>query len=157
MRAIDQHTNLIHSLYCFFAESRQYKMSLSDSEEERVKKIIENNILISMHEHVGVFPHHIEETPQYVKEGRMATAFEGLAASHWDAVFDNLMDGICQIESKGGWKWTEVIHDFGMRLCDIAHQDFLIHCKRIQDIHQAHEQGKLAWVASMEGAAMIEN
>jgi len=92
-----------------------------------------------------------------VREGRQATAFEGLAHSHWDAVFDNLLDGICTMHSKGGWKWTEILQDLGIRLCDLAHQDFLIHATRVEDIHAAHDQGKVAWVASMEGAAMIEN
>ncbi|MGH9337897.1 MAG: dipeptidase, partial [Vicinamibacteria bacterium] len=87
----------------------------------------------------------------------MGTAFEGLARSHWDCIFDNLMDGICQIESKRGWKWTEVLHDLGMRLCDIAHQDFLIHATAVDDILRAHRERRIAWVASVEGAAPIEN
>ncbi|MFA5058171.1 MAG: membrane dipeptidase, partial [Opitutaceae bacterium] len=40
---------------------------------------------------------------------------------------------------------------------DLAHQDFLIHCKRPDDIRRAHREGKLAWVASIEGAMPIEN
>jgi membrane dipeptidase len=133
------------------------KVPLSEAEEARAKAFIENNILISMHEHLGVFPDDIMQTPAYVKEGRMATGFEGLAASHWDCVFDNLMDGVCQIHSKGGWKWSEVTHDLGMRLCDIAHQDFVIHARTVDDILRAHKENKMAWVASMEGAMMIEN
>ncbi|MEM8894866.1 MAG: membrane dipeptidase [Bacteroidota bacterium] len=133
------------------------KVPLSADEEARAKAFIENNILISMHEHLGTFPDDIMQTPAYVKEGRMATAFDGLAASHWDCVFDNLMDGICQIHSKGGWKWSEVTHDLGMRLCDIAHQDFVIHARTVDDIIRAHKENKMAWVASMEGAMMIEN
>jgi len=42
-------------------------------------------------------------------------------------------------------------------LCDIAHQDFVIHCKTVDDIYRAHREGKVAWVAVMEGAMMIEN
>lgn len=133
------------------------KVPLDGSQEEIVKKILTEKVLISVHEHLGTFPEDIMQTPAYVKEGRMATAFEGLAAGHWDCVFDNLMDGVCQIHSKGGWKWSEVIHDLGMRLCDIAHQDFLIHCKSVDDIYRAHKEGKVAWVAVMEGAMMIEN
>ena len=133
------------------------KVPLTEAQEAIVKKVLSDNILISVHEHLGTFPKDIMQTPAYVKEGRMATAFEGLAAGHWDCVFDNLMDGICQIHSKGGWKWSEVIHDLGMRLCDIAHQDFVIHCKNVADIERAHREGKVAWVAVMEGAMMIEN
>lgn len=133
------------------------KVDLSAAQEEKVSKILKECILISAHEHLGTFPKDIMQTPAYVKGGRMATAFQGLAHGHWDCVFDNLMDGICQIHSKGGWKWSEVIHDLGMRLCDIAHQDFVIHCKTVEDIYRAHREGKVAWVAVMEGAMMIEN
>ncbi len=132
-------------------------VTLEDDQEARFQSLIRDHVLISMHEHLGVFPAVIEQTRDWIRNGRVATAFEGLAAAHWDAVFDNLLDGVCTIESQGGWKWTEIIHDLGMRLCDIAHQDFVIHCTRIDDITRAHDQGLVAWVASMEGAAMIEN
>ena len=149
--------------YAAFPLSRQDdrvpadKVPLTAEQEERVTRLIRDNINISLHEHLGVFPDDVNDTPHYMREGRMATAFEGLARSNWDCVFDNLMNGLCRIHSKSGWKWSEVIHDLGMRLCDIAHQDFIIHCKRVEDIETAHREGKLAWVASMEGAAMIEN
>jgi len=130
---------------------------LSEAQERRVEMLVDRCIMISLHEHAGVFPAAIADTPAYVRAGRMATAFEGLARSWWDAVFDNLLDGICTIESKSGWKWNDVLHDLGMRLCDIGHQDFVIHCLRTDDIRRAHAEGRLAWIASMEGAAMIEN
>jgi len=130
---------------------------LEGHEEERVNRILSDNVLISLHEHLGVFPADICRSPEYTHEGRMATAFQGLAQSHWDAVFDNLMNGIINIESKSGWKWTEVLHDLGMRLCDLAHQDFVLHCTGVGDILRAHEEGRIAWIPSIEGAAMIEN
>jgi membrane dipeptidase len=134
-----------------------YLVPLTDDEEGRVRKIIDENVLVSLHEHLGIFPADIRESPEYTHEGRMATAFQGLASSHWDAVFDNLMDGIINIESKGGWKWTEVLHDLGMRLSDVAHQDFVFLCTRVDDIVRAHNEGRVAWIPSIEGAAMIEN
>ncbi|MDX1495317.1 MAG: membrane dipeptidase, partial [Longimicrobiales bacterium] len=134
-----------------------YRVPLSDDQEARLERLVGRCLFVSMHEHVGVFPARIEETPEYVRHGRMATAFEGLASSYWDAVFDNLMDGICTIHSRSGWQWDDVLHDLGMRLCDLAHQDFVIHCRRVDDVQRAHDEGKVAWVATMEGAAMIEH
>ena len=130
---------------------------LSNAEEARVDHLSEHCVMISLHEHAGVFPANAADTPAYVREGRMATAFEGLARGWWDAVFDNLLDGICTIESRSGWKWNDVLHDLGMRLCDLAHQDAVFHCTRADDIRRAHAEGRVAWIASMEGAAMIEN
>jgi len=134
-----------------------FRVPLDGAGEARVRSLVERCLLVSMHEHVGVFPDRIGETPEYVRHGRMATAFQGLAASYWDCVFDNLMDGICTIHSRSGWQWDDVLHDLGMRLCDLAHQDLLIHCRRIDDVQHAHDTGRVAWVATMEGAAMIEH
>lgn len=134
-----------------------FTVPLTDDEEVRVRDLVERCLFVSMHEHLGVFPARIEETPEYVRHGRMATAFRGLAASYWDCVFDNLMDGICTIHSSSGWQWDDVLHDLGMRLCDLAHQDFVVPCRRVGDVRRAHEEGKVAWVATMEGAAMIEH
>lgn len=134
-----------------------YLVPLDEAGEERARALTERSVLVSLHEHLGLFPARMEETPEYVRHGRMATAFKGLAASHWDCVFDNLMDGICTIHSRSGWQWDDVLHDLGMRLCDLAHQDFVIHCLRVSDIRRAHDEEKVALVASMEGAAMIEH
>lgn len=134
-----------------------YRVALTDDQEGRLRDLVETCLFVSMHEHLGVFPADISQTPEYARHGRMATAFQGLAASQWDAVFDNLMDGICTIHSRSGWQWDDVLHDLGMRLCDLAHQDFVLHCLRADDVQRAHDEGRVAWVAAMEGAAMIEN
>ena len=134
-----------------------HPVSLSPEEEARAERLAGELVLISLHEHLGSFPRDIYRTPDYVREGRVFTPFEALAQSDWDCVFDNLLDGICRIESRTGWKWNEVLHDLGMRLADIAHQDFLIHCKTVDDILRAHAEGRIAWVAAIEGAAPIEN
>ena len=71
-----------------------HPIPLSEPEEERVRQLVERCLFVSMHEHLGVFPERIDETPEYARHGRMATAFEGLNASYWDCVFDNLIEGI---------------------------------------------------------------
>ncbi len=113
--------------------------------------------MVSLHEHPHLFPADITETFDYERQARVFTAFEALANSYWDAVFDNFMDGTAMITSKHGWKWSDIIYDLGMRFCDLAHQDFLIKCEGVDDIYRAHDEGKIALVAAQEGAAMIEN
>jgi len=130
---------------------------LTAEQEERVERLREQCVKVSLHEHLGVFPARISETPEYIREGRMATAFEALAHCAYDAVFDNLMNGVCRIHSKSGWKWSDVIHDLGMRLSDLSHQDFVIVATSVDDIRRAHREGRVAWIAAQEGAAMIEN
>jgi membrane dipeptidase len=44
-----------------------------------------------------------------------------------------------------------------MRLCDLAHQDFIIVCDGVRDILAAHETGRLTLVPTLEAATPIEN
>jgi len=132
-----------------------YILPLSKTEEERFENIMDKNIVIDLHEHPTVSPDDVYAERR--NEGRQFMAYEALSKSGLDCVFDNLMDGSSDITSKQGWKWTDVIHDLGMRLCDIAHQDFVIHCKTVDDITSAHKTGRLAWVAVLESLSCIEN
>ena len=133
------------------------RVELDGAGEERARALASASPMISMHEHLGVFPERIDETPEYRRAGRMHTAFRGIAESLWDCVFDNLMDGLCRIRSHSGWQWEDVLHDLGMRLSDLAHQDFVTPCLRAEDVERARAAGRVAWVATMEGAAMIEH
>ncbi len=134
-----------------------YLVPLTAAQEERVNRIVEENPVISLHDHPHVYAYPINQMPDYNRQGRRATAFEGLSRSYLDCVFDNLMDGSCMITSKSGWKWTDVLYDLGMRLSDIAHQDFVIIATRVDDILRAHREGRVALVMNIESAMPVEN
>jgi len=135
----------------------EYLIPLSLDEEKRAKRIAKDFIYISLHDHPSIFPADLSKIFEYSREGRERTAYNGLAHSDLDCIFDNLMDGTCTITSKGGWKWEDILFDLGMRLCDLAHQDFVIRCERVEDIYRAHKENRIALVPVIEGAAPIEN
>lgn len=135
--------------------SRQ--IELSPAEEQRVEELLAKNVAISMHDHPVVMPEDSSEIFEQKRRGRDFTGFAGLAASGLDCVFDNLMNGICTITSQAGWKWNDVLHDLGMRLCDLAHQDFIVVCDGVRDILKAQATGQLALVPTLESATPIEN
>src|SRR3989339_407422 len=77
-----------------------YRIPLDQAGEERVARLVRDNIFIALHEHPTYFPKKIEETRAYNRDGREFCAYEALAASNIDCVFDNMMDGPCHITSK---------------------------------------------------------
>ena len=133
------------------------RVTLSPSQEQRAQDLLARHVAISMHDHPVVMPEDVTEIFEQKRLGRDFSGFEGLAASGLDAVFDNLMNGLCTITSHAGWKWSDIIHDLGMRLCDLAHQDFIVVCDGVRDILAAHETGRLALVPTLESATPIEN
>lgn len=126
-------------------------------QEERVKRIFAENLVISLHDHCFVAPKDLSRFLEFRRYGRDHTAYEGLAVSGLDCVFDAMMDGTAMITSRAGWKWEDVVFDIGMRLSDIAHQDMVELALTTEDIRRCKREGKVAFVVSIEGAAMIEN
>ena len=133
------------------------RVALSPDQEQRAQDLLARHVAISMHDHPVVVPEDVTEIFEQKRLGRDFSGFEGLAASGLDAVFDNLMNGLCTITSQAGWKWSDIIHDLGMRLCDLAHQDFIVVCDGVGDILTAHQTGRLALVPTLESATPIEN
>ena len=95
---------------------------LSKTEEERFEEVMENSVVMDLHAHPDISPEDPLENRDFDREGRNFLAYEALASSGLDCVFDNMQDGSSFINTKHGWDWNSTLHDLGMRLCDIAHR-----------------------------------
>ena len=125
------------------------RVEVSDRQEERVQNLLDENLVISLHDHCFVVPENVSELAEYRRQGRDFTGYAGMAESGLDAVFDCLMDGTGTITSKAGWKWDDTVYDLGMRLSDIAHQDFIARGETLDEAllevaHDAAAQGALS-------------
>jgi membrane dipeptidase len=132
-------------------------LDLSDDEKTRTTKLLTEEIVISLHEHVQVFPEDMGNLRDHIRQGREPTGYAGLSRSGMTAVFDNGMDGTCCISSDAGWKYQDVLFDLGVRMADLAHQDFVVKAETVADIRHAHETGRVAHVFALEASTMIEN
>ena len=132
-------------------------LELTAAQAERAERLLREETVISLHEHVQVFPENMDHLKDHIRQGREPTGYEGLARSGLTAVFDNDMDGTCCISSDAGWKYQDVLFDLGVRMADLAHQDYVIKGETLKDIHYAKETGRIAHVFALEAATMIEN
>ncbi|HEY2688021.1 MAG TPA: membrane dipeptidase [Streptosporangiaceae bacterium] len=133
-------------------------LDLSGAQEERTRRLLTDEIVISLHDHPQVFPENLrDELREHIRTGREPTGYAGLARSGMTAVFDNCMDGTCCISSEAGWKYTDVLFDLGVRMSDLAHQDYVVKAETVSDIRNAQETGRIALVFGLEAATMIEN
>src|SRR6202158_5077253 len=133
------------------------RVEVSAQQEERVQRLLDENLAVSLHDHCFVVPADFADLAEYRRQGRDWTGYAGMAQSGLDAVFDCLMDGTATITSKAGWKWDDIVFDLGMRLSDILHQDFVVRGETLGDIRRAKQNGQIAFIASLEAATAIEN
>lgn len=134
-----------------------YAVPVTKPQEEKVQSLLEKCIMISIHDHPTVFPYDMNEVFDYIRYGREIMGYEGLSVSGLDAIFDGLGDGTNSVYSRVPWKWDSVVFEIGMRLSDIAHQDFVIKGEKVDDIKRAHREGKVAAILHIEGAMPVEN
>ncbi|WP_240417237.1 dipeptidase [Paenibacillus periandrae] len=134
-----------------------YTFHLNSKEETRVQRIFDKHVIVSMRDHGFMMPARFDDIDDYCRNGYTAFAYEGLAKSGLDVVFDNFMDGIMNITSKMGLKWDDVIYNLGLRYCDLAHQDTAIVARTLTDIINANENGQVAVVPCLEAATALEN
>ncbi|GAK12163.1 dipeptidase [Geomicrobium sp. JCM 19039] len=135
----------------------KYEYPVSSEEEELATQILNEDHIVSMHEHTFVAPKDLSQFYEFRHQGRDWTGFEALSRSGLDVIFENFMDGTAMITSQAGWKWSDVIHDIGIRYSDIAHQDMVIKAERTEDLYRAKKEGKIAFVGALESCSMIEN
>ncbi|MGI6129361.1 MAG: dipeptidase [bacterium] len=134
-----------------------YTVDVSANQEAQVQKILDEEIVVSLHDHSFIVPEDTSEIWDYLREGRCRTAYEALSVSHIDILFENFLDGITMITSKAGWKWTDIIHDIGIHFADFFHSDMLYLALTVDDLYRAKKEGKIAAVATLEAATAIEN
>lgn len=136
---------------------KPYEVALPADQRDRAARLVDESVIVSLHDHPVVYPQRPDEFHRYNRAARQHTGYAGLAHSGMTAVFDNLMDGEGLVTSSAGWKWDEVVYDLAMRLCDLAHQDYAIVGRSVDDILSAHRDGRLAVVFGLESATPLEN
>ncbi len=134
-----------------------YEPELSSEQQARADRLLDDNIVISLHDHPVRFPDDMRQTPEYNRTGRQHTAFRGLASSRMTVVFDNMMDGTACVTGSAPWRWSDIITDLGMRQADLAHQDEVEVIRTVADIHRVAAAGKVGLVFGLEAATPIEN
>lgn len=140
-----------------FGRVAPYEAGLSAEVRDRARRLLRDNIVISLHDHPVRFPNDMRETPGYNRTGRQHTAFAGLQESGLTVVFDNMMDGTACVTGSAPWRWLDVITDLGMRQADIAHQSQVSVVRTVADIESAHREGRVGLVFGLEAATPIEN
>lgn len=134
-----------------------YDLGLDEEQARRVTEILGREHVISLHEHPKILTTDPSLLKEYNGTGRNAFGFEGIARSGMTAFFDNFMNGTNTVTSEHGWKWNDVVFDLGLRFADVAQQDHVVLARTVADLEKAKAEGRIALVAGLEAATMIEN
>jgi membrane dipeptidase len=141
----------------YAAVAEPSEVPLDRDEADRYERLVEEHPVVSLHEHAFRFPTDMDDLDEYVREGRCYTAYEALAESNLDCVFDMHLDGLSGIHTRRGWTYDDVVHDVAMRAGDVAHSETVDVVGSVEAIRAAAELDRVGLVPALESSMPIEN
>lgn len=134
-----------------------YEADLDEQQSAHAEQLLQESLVISLHDHPQVYPKDMALGPEYAAQGRTPVGYEALSYSGLDVVFDNLAGPTGCIVSRYGWSWGDIIYDIGHRLADVAHQGYVEIVRSVHDIERLRGTGHLGMVLALEAATPIDN
>ena len=137
----------------------EHDVELSPEDEERVRRLHQECIVIDFHNHLRILPEDLmKDREAYARAGRVAIGYEGVKRSGLTACLCGFGGNIARRSSPVNWQFEDLIWDLGMRQGDMDHhQDVVMRGYCVKDILEAKKSGKTAVIPMVENGGLIYN
>ena len=129
---------------------------LDREQELRFERLMDDLLMIDMHQHVQVLPEPMSDLFEYARERRYAWGYEAARAGGWSTV--TTANGLSTIGFEPELSFVEfsdLAAEIALMLADVAHQgETVVKIERAQDILDARQRGALGFLPTVEHLAM---
>ena len=127
------------------------RVPLGAAEEVRFQRLMEDLVLIDVHQHPMVLADDANEMPAYFRGNAYEWGFEAVRAGGWTAVATaNLLSCLGKEPDASFSHFGDLVDELGMLLADIHNRcDTVVKVTRTQDILDAKATGKIAFLPTL--------
>jgi membrane dipeptidase len=128
------------------------RVPLDASQELRFERLMDDLLLIDVHQHPMVLAEPATDMPAYFRSNSYAWAFDAVKAGLWTAVATaNLLSCIGKEPDASFSHFEDLVDEVGMMLADVHKQcDSVLKITRTQDILDAQQAKKTGWLPTLE-------
>jgi membrane dipeptidase len=128
------------------------RMPLDAQEEHRFERLMEDLVLIDVHQHPIVLPEPATDMPAYLRGNSYVWGFEAVKAGRWTAVTTaNIYSCMGKQPEPSFSRFEDLVDELGMMLTDIHKQcGSVTTVARAQDVLDAQQQHKVGWMPTLE-------
>jgi membrane dipeptidase len=128
------------------------RVPLDAEQELRFERLMDDLVLIDVHQHPMVLAADAAEMPAYFRGNAYAWGFEAVKAGRWTAVATaNLLSCLGKEPDASFSRFADLVDELGMMLADIAKQsESVVKIGRAQDILDAQQCQKTGWLPTLE-------
>lgn len=129
---------------------------LDREQERRFERLMDDVLLIDMHQHVQVLPEPVSDLFEYARERQYSWGYEAARAGGWSTV--TTANGLSTLGFEPELSFVDfadLATEIALMLADAAHQgDAVVTVGKADDILAAQQRGALGWLPTVEHVAM---
>ena len=127
------------------------RVPLDGQEEIRYQGIMEDAVMIDVHQHPFVLPEVMEQLIDHVRIGRFEWGYEAAKAGSWTAVTtSNVFAGLKSTTDMSFVEYEDVAAEVGHMVADVANQDGIVRVGNAADIEAAKQEGNVGFLPTLE-------
>lgn len=126
----------------------RYEIPLDPQEETQATTFLEEEPLLSLHEHPVYQPAEMHRRSEYVRDGRVQTPYNLLQAGPLDAAFIGMI---------GVKSWDTAVRNLGMRRCDYAKSGLVDVIETADELRSVGTGDSFGAVLTVETSQLIGN
>jgi membrane dipeptidase len=132
------------------------RVALDGEQELRFERLMDDLLLIDVHQHPMVLTADANELPAYFRANAYAWAFEAVKAGRWTAVATaNVLSCIGKEPDASFSRFGDLVDEIGMMLADVHKQpEHVVKITRAQDMLDAQQAHKIGFLPTVEYLAI---
>src|SRR4051812_20471582 len=128
------------------------RVPLDAAQETRFERLLEDLVLVDVHQHPMVLAADATEMPAYFRGNAYSWGFEAVRAGRWTAVATaNLLSCLGKEPDASFSRFADLVDELGMMLADMHKRcDTVTKVTKAQDIRDAKQSGRVGWMPTLE-------
>ena len=128
---------------------------LDRQQELRFQRLMEESIMIDLHQHPMVLPEDFSQYWEYLRSDRYVWGYEAVRAGGFTAVGTaNVFRGMLHTNEMSFIRFSDLLEEVSMMISDIAQNDDVLQVSNADEIEAAKAQGKVGFLPTVEHLAI---
>ena len=128
---------------------------LDAQQEVRFQRLMEESIMIDLHQHPMVLPEDFSQYWEYLRSDRYVWGYEAVRAGGFTAVGTaNVFRGMLHTNEMSFIRFSDLLEEVSMMIWDISQNDDVLRVSTADEIEAAKSQGKVGFFPTVEHLAI---